>query len=459
MSSIQNYIDLNKDRFVSELFDFLRIPSVGCLESCNEDTLKAAEFLKNKFIEGGADTSYLIPTEGHPLVYAEKIVSESLPTVLFYGHYDVQPADPYNLWVTDPFSPTIRDGRIYARGSSDDKGQVYLNVKAFESLVATNTLPCNIKFIIEGEEEQGSEGFINFLKTGEGKELLKADVILVSDTAMIADDTPSINIGLRGIITFDIEVSGPNVDLHSGLYGGAVPNPIHELCNIISKLRDTNNKILIPNFYKDVVEIDEGDKRLINYKEFDLIQFKKSIGINDVLGENGYTTLERIGVRPSLELNGISGGYCGEGFKTIIPSSASAKVSARLVPNQDPEEIAIEMESYLKGIVNKSFNLKFTVNGKGTRALVVDSKSAAINAARNAMLKVWGKQPVLTKDGGSIPVLSHLTLLLNADVIMLGVGSPLDAIHSPNESLRLDSFFKGIDLIVNFYSFISKGDV
>src|SRR5690349_11016854 len=394
---IKEYIASNKDRFLSELFDWLRIPSVSADSRYKEDVRKAAEFLKEKLSAAGVDTVEICETKGHPIVYAEKLVNPALPTVLVYGHYDVQPADPINLWTSPPFEPVIKDDKIYARGACDDKGQVYMHVKAFEAMMKLNLLPCNIKFMVEGEEEVGSDNLGTFVK--ENKAKLKADVILISDTALISLEHPSITIGLRGLSYMEVEVTGPNRDLHSGVYGGAVANPINALCAMIESLHDENGKVTIPGFYDKVAELTSAEREALNKAPFDLNHYKKDLNIDEIKGEKGYTTIERTGIRPTLDVNGIWGGYTGEGAKTVLPSKASAKISMRLVPNQDSQEISEMFTKHFLSIAPKSVKVKVTLHHGGQPA-VTPTDSKAFKAASRAFEEVWGKTPIPTRDGG-----------------------------------------------------------
>ncbi len=455
--NIENYLSTNKERFLNELIDFLKIPSVGTLSKYNQDTLKAAEFLGAKLKEAGADKIEIIKTKKHPLVYGEKIVDKNLPTILVYGHYDVQPPDPYELWDSPPFSPAIRNNKIYARGSSDDKGQVFIHVKAFETLVQTNSLPCNIKFIFEGEEEDKSESLSQFLDKKENLEKIKSDAIIISDTELISNDIPSIPISLRGVISFDIEVSGPKIDLHSGVYGGAIANPIIELSKIIASLKDKNNKIIIPKFYDDVIQHSKNERETLNKIPFNLNEYKKEVGVNEVSGEEGYTTVEQTGIRPSLDVNGIWGGFTNpEGFKTVLPSKANAKISIRLVPNQDHNKIIEELKKYIISLTPKGIKLNLNIHEGSTNGFLINSNSKVCKAASLALEQVWGKSPVLTRGGGSIPIITKLKESLKVDLAMLGFGLPSDAIHSPNESFGLTNFFKGIETIIAFYNNFTK---
>ena len=450
---VKQYIATNKDRFLSELFDWLRIPSVSADSKHKPDVRKAAQFVKEKLSAAGVDKTELCETKGHPIVYAEKIIDPSLPTVLVYGHYDVQPADPLNLWHSPAFEPVIKDGKIYARGSCDDKGQVYMHVKAFETMMKHNLLPCNIKFMIEGEEEVGSDNLGNFVK--ENKTKLKADVILISDTALISLDHPSITAGLRGLSYMEVEVTGPNRDLHSGVYGGAVANPINTLCEMIASLHDEEGRVTIPGFYDQVATLSKTEREAINRAPFDLEKYKSDLGIEDVKGEKGYTTLERTGIRPTLDVNGIWGGYTGEGAKTVLPSKASAKISMRLVPNQSSAGITELFTKHIKAIAPKHVKIKVTAHHGGEPA-VTPTDSKAFKAASKAFEEVWGKSPIPTRDGGSIPIVALFKKELALDTVLMGFGLDSDAIHSPNEHFGVKNFLLGIETIVAFYKHYSS---
>lgn len=442
------YITENKNRFLDELFDLLRIPSVSADSKYKDNVRAAASFLKEKFEAAGVDKVEIVETKGHPIVYAEKFIAKDLPTVLVYGHYDVQPPDPLELWTTPPFEPTIRNEKIYARGACDDKGQMYMHIKAFEALMSTNSLPCNVKFMIEGEEEIGSDNLELFVK--ENKDLLQADVILISDTGIINNETPSITVGLRGLSYLEVEVVGPNRDLHSGMYGGAVGNPINILCEMIASLKDENGHITIPGFYDKVMELTEEERANLNKAPFSLDHYKKELNIADVAGEKGYTTLERVGIRPTLDVNGIWGGYIGEGAKTVLPSKANAKISMRLVPHQSSAEITELFSSYFQKIAPKAVKVTVKPHHGGSPA-VVPTDSSGYRAAHEAFVEAWGKAPIPTRDGGSIPIVALFQQELGLDSILMGFGLDEDAIHSPNESYGLFNYFKGIETITLFY--------
>jgi acetylornithine deacetylase/succinyl-diaminopimelate desuccinylase-like protein len=408
----------------------------------------AAEYWKNALLQAGADKAEIFETPGNPVTYGEKIIDPALPTVLVYAHMDVMPVDPIALWKSQPFEPEVRDGKIYARGADDDKGQSYMHAKAFELMVNTSTLPCNVKFMIEGEEEVGSVNLGKFCE--EHKEMLKADVILVSDTGMIAQDIPSITVGLRGLCYLEVEVTGPNRDLHSGLFGGAVANPINVLSKMIASLHDENNHITIPGFYDDVIEVSLAERAEMAKAPFDLAKYKEALDIADVWGEHGYSTIERTGIRPTLDVCGIWGGYTGEGAKTVLPSKAYAKVSTRLVPNQDHHKIAELVQKHLESIAPPQVKVKVT-NLHGGQGYVSPVEMVAYKAADKAYTEVFGKKPVPTRSGGSIPIISTFEQVLGTKSILMGFGLESDAIHSPNENYPLFNFYKGIETIAHFY--------
>ena len=454
MASAQ-YLKDHKDRFLEELLELLRIPSVSADSRHKEDVRKAAKYIQTKLKEAGTDKVELYETGGHPIVYGEKIIDSNLPTVLVYGHYDVQPPDPLNLWDSPPFEPVIKDEKIYARGSSDDKGQMYMHIKAFEALNSSGELKCNVKFMIEGEEEVGSDGLEGFVK--ENKDMLTADVILISDTSIIANDTPSITVGLRGLSYVEVEVTGPNKDLHSGTFGGAVANPINTLSKMIASLHDENGRVTIPGFYDRVKQYDQAARDEMAKAPFDLEKYKKNLQVNDVWGEQGFTTRERIGIRPTLDVNGIWGGYTGEGAKTVLPSKAHAKISMRLVPDQDSNEITEMFEKYFKSIAPDSVKVKVTPH-HGGEAAVVSTQSPAYLAASKAFEKSFGKKPVPSYEGGSIPIVALFQKELQVDPILMGFGLDEDAIHSPNEHFGLFNFYIGIETITYFYQFFSESN-
>lgn len=453
MKDLKNYIESNKDRFLEELFGLIRIPSISAKSEHKDDMVKAAEYIKNSLLEAGVDKAEVMPTKGNPVVYGEKMIDENAPTVIVYGHYDVMPAEPFELWKSPPFEPEIRDGKIYARGADDDKGQAFMHVKAFEYLVKTDQLPCNVKFMIEGEEEVGSPSLGEWCE--QNKEMLKADVILVSDTGMIAQDIPSITTGLRGLSYWQVEVTGPNRDLHSGIYGGAVANPINVLAKMIAQMQDEKGRITIPGFYDDVLEVSAEERELLGRAPFDIEEYKKSIDIGDVLGEEGYTTSERTGIRPSFDVCGIWGGYQGEGAKTVLPSKAYAKISTRLVPNQDNEKIAILFKEHFEGIAPKSVKVEVTPL-HGGQGYVCPIDLPAYKAAEKAYETTFGKRPLPVRSGGSIPIISTFEEILGIKSVLMGFGLESDAIHSPNENYPLFNFFKGIETIPYFYKYFAE---
>lgn len=446
--NIKTYIEENKDRFLEELFSLIRIPSISSIEAHKPDMIRCAERWKEIIMAAGADKCEIMPTAGNPVVYAEKMVSSDKPTILIYGHYDVMPVDPVDLWKTEPFEPVIKDGHIWARGADDDKGQSFMHAKAFEFLNKTNSLPCNVKFMLEGEEEIGSVSLYDFCR--ENKELLKSDIILVSDTSMLASDVPSITTGLRGLGYVEVKVTGPNRDLHSGLYGGAVANPINILCQMIAKLTDENNHITVPGFYDKVLVVSEEERALMNQAPFNEEEYKQSLDIKELHGEKGYTTLERTGIRPSLDCCGIWGGYTGEGAKTVIPSTAHAKISFRLVPDQDFEVVTEQFAEYFKTLAPDSVKVEVTPL-HGGYAYVCPIDMPAYQAAEAAYNKTYGKRPIPSRSGGSIPIIAGFERILGTKAILMGFGLGSDAIHSPNENYPLEQFFKGIETITYFY--------
>ncbi|MFO8130336.1 MAG: dipeptidase [Bacteroidales bacterium] len=453
MEHVKKYIEENKDRFLDELFGLIRIPSISSESGKKDEMLRAAEYWKKIILDAGADKAEIMPSEGNPVVYGEKFIDPGAPTVIIYGHYDVMPVDPVDLWNTEPFEPVIKDGIIYARGADDDKGQAFMHAKAFEMMVNTGTLPCNVKFMIEGEEEIGSPSLGKFC--AEHKELLKGDVILVSDTSMLAKDVPSITTGLRGLSYMEVEVTGPNRDLHSGLYGGAVANPINILTDMISSLTDEKNRITIPGFYDDVIEISREEREKMGMAPFSLKEYEKAIDIKEVHGEEGYTTLERTGIRPSLDVNGIWGGYTGEGAKTVIPSNAHAKISMRLVPNQDYEKISRLFEEHFKKIAPPSVKVKVEAL-HGGQAYVSPTVMTEYQAAEKAFEATYHQMPVPYRSGGSIPIISTFEKVLGIKSILMGFGLESDAIHSPNENFPLEQFFKGIETIPYFFKYYAE---
>lgn len=449
----KDYLDQHKDRFLEELFELLRIPSVSADSKYKDDVAKCADAIKVFLQEAGCDTVEVCPTAGHPIVYGEKIIDPALPTVLVYGHYDVQPADPIELWHTGPFEPEIRDGKIYARGACDDKGQMFMHIKALEVMAKTNTLACNVKVMIEGEEEVGSINLGTFLEGN--KERLKADVVLVSDTSMISLETPSIETGLRGLSYMEVEVTGPNRDLHSGVYGGGVLNPINELCRMIASLHDENKKITVEGFYDKVVELTEAERKAINEAPFDQKEWNDELGVNAESGEDGYTTLERTGIRPTLDVNGIWGGYIGEGAKTVLPSKAFAKISMRLVPNQVSTEISDLFAAHFTKIGAPGVQVKVTPH-HGGEPVVTPTDSKAYQAAAKALETTFGKAPIPTRGGGSIPIIALFESILGLKTVLLGFGLDNDNIHSPNEKYDVANYFKGIETIPYFHKFFAE---
>jgi acetylornithine deacetylase/succinyl-diaminopimelate desuccinylase-like protein len=451
---MKNYIASNKQRYLNELFDFLRIPSISANSSNKSDMLNAAEFVKDKLLDAGLDSAEICLTEGHPIVYAEKIIDLSKPTVLVYGHYDVQPADPLELWDSPPFEPVIKttelhpEGAIFARGACDDKGQIYMHIKAVEAMITNDKLPCNVKIMFEGEEEVGSEHLADFIKNN--KEKLKADIILISDTAIIANDIPSIETGLRGLAYMEVEVTGPNKDLHSGVYGGAVENPINVLSRMIASLHDENGKITVAGFYDKVVELNAEQRDELEKAPFDLEQYKNDLSIEAVDGESGYTTRERASIRPTLDVNGIWGGYIGEGSKTVLPSKAFAKISMRLVPDQDWDEISELFSVHFNKIAPKTVKVKVSKH-HGGQPYVTPTDSIGYKAAFKALEEGFGKTPVPTRGGGSIPIVALFEKELGLKSILLGFGLDSDSIHSPNEHFGVFNFVKGIETIPLFY--------
>jgi len=454
MPQIKTYVQENQERFLNELFDILRIPSISADPAYQADTEKTAEAVRQKLEEAGADNTEICPTAGYPIVYGEKMIDPNLPTVLVYGHYDVQPPDPVELWDSPPFEPVVKttethpDGAIFARGACDDKGQMFMHVKAFETMMQTNSLACNVKFMIEGEEEVGSANLGPWIEAN--KEKLQADVILVSDTSMIANDTPSINVGLRGLSYVEVEVTGPNRDLHSGVYGGSVGNPINILCRMIDSLMDENRHITIPGFYDDVEVLSVEERTELGKAPFDEEAFKKDLDINAVEGENGYTTNERRSIRPTLDVNGIWGGYIGEGAKTVLPSKANAKISMRLVPNQDPEKITQLFKSHFESIAPDSVKVEVEAHHGGL-PVVIPTDFKGYQAAATAIEESFGKKPIPERGGGSIPIIALFEQILGLKTILMGFGLDSDAIHSPNEHYGVFNYLKGIETIPLFY--------
>ncbi len=452
MEKVRQYIEKNRERFVEELFDLLRIPSISAQSEHKPDMQRCAEFLAAALVKAGADRAEVMPTEGNPVVYGEKIIDPKAKTVLVYGHYDVMPVDPRNEWRTEPFEPVIKDGRIWGRGADDDKGQLWMQVKAFEAMCATDSLPCNVKFMLEGEEEVGSASLYGFCRRN--KKLLKADIILVSDTSMISMDCPSITCGLRGLTYMQVEVTGPDKDLHSGLFGGAVANPANVLTRLISSLVDENGHVTIPGFYDDVRVLSAAERRALNKAPFNLTAYKRALQLGDVEGEAGFTTIERTGIRPSLDVNGIWGGYIEEGTKTVIPSKAYAKISMRLVPNQDWKKIAKLFERHFKAIAPKSVKVKVEAL-HGGMPYVSPTDMPAYKAAEKAIADTFGRKPLPFYSGGSIPIISGFEQILGIKSLLVGFGLSEDAIHSPNESYGLNQFYKGIDTLPLFYKYFA----
>ncbi|MGE5106771.1 MAG: dipeptidase [Sphingobacteriales bacterium] len=453
MQAWKDYQEKNKERFLNEMLDLLRIPSVSAKSEHKTDILKCAEAVKQSLLKAGADKAEVMTTDGHPVVYGEKIVDVSKPTVLVYGHYDVQPAEPLELWHSGPFEPVIKDGKVFARGSSDDKGQFYMHVKALETLVQTNTMSTNIKFLIEGEEEVGSPSLGKFVAAH--KDLLKADVILISDSSMLGMNTPSLDTGVRGLSYIQVEVTASGRDLHSGTYGGAVANPITVLAKMIATCHDENNHITIPGFYDEVVVASAEERALINKAPFDEKQYKKEIGIKELWGEKGYTTYERTGIRPTLEINGIWGGYTGEGAKTVLPAKAYAKISARLVPNQSSDKMTQVLLNYFKSIAPSCVEVKAELHHGGEPYMTpIDSKG--YKAASKAVEATFGKQPIPVRGGGSIPICSILEKELGIKIIFMGFGLDNDNLHSPNEKYNIENFYKGIETIPYFHKFFAE---
>jgi len=448
MEAIKSYIADSKQRFLDELIDLLKIPSISADSAYKDDVTRAADWLVEKFKALDVDRVEKYPTPGHPIVYAEKIVDPSKPTVLVYGHYDVQPPDPLELWTSPPFEPVIKDEKIYARGACDDKGQAYMHLKALEILNHLGEHPTNIKFLIEGEEEVGSDNLEGF--TREYKDMLAADIILISDTSMIANDVPSITVGLRGLSYVEVEVVGPNRDLHSGVYGGAVENPLNVLCGMITELKDENGHITIPGFYDKVIELSDAERAALSKRPFNQQKYQADLGIAATDGEAGFTTLERASIRPTLDVNGIWGGYIGEGAKTVLPSKAEAKISMRLVPNQDPEEITRLFTEHFNKIAPDT--VKVTVRPHhGGQPAVVPTDSKGYKAAASAMVDTFGKEPIPTREGGSIPIVALFQEVLGLDTVLMGFGLNSDAIHSPNEHYGIFNYLIGIETIARFH--------
>lgn len=451
--SVKSYIESNQDRFLEELFSLIRIPSLSAKQEHKADMLACAQRWTEVLLSSGADKAVVMPTTGNPIVYAEKIISATAPTVLVYAHYDVMPAEPLELWKSNPFEPEIRDGRIWARGADDDKGQGMIQVKGFETALQEGLLNCNVKFIFEGEEEIGSPSLEAFCQ--EHKELLKSDIILVSDTSMVSAEVPSLTTGLRGLAYWELEVTGPNRDLHSGHFGGAVANPINVLCKIIADITDADGRITIPGFYDDVEELSQEERDMIAQVPFDETKYKQAIGVNALFGEKGYSTLERNSCRPSFDVCGIWGGYIEEGSKTVLPSKAYAKVSCRLVPHQQHEKISKLFEDYINKVAPDYVKVKVTPK-HGGEGYVCPIDMPAYRAAEKAVSIAFGKKPLAVRRGGSIPIISTFEQVLGVKTVLMGFGLEQNAIHSPNESCRLDYFFKGIESVAEFYREYTK---
>ena len=453
MSDIKHIVDQNSERYLNELFALLRIPSVSADPKYKTEVLRMADAVKDSLVAAGADRVEICPTPGYPIVYGEKIIDSNLPTVLVYGHYDVQPPDPLELWTSPPFEPVIRNGNIYARGSADDKGQVFMHVKAFELMLQNNLLPCNVKFMIEGEEEVGSSNLDSFLAAN--KERLKADCVLVSDTSMIANDIPSINTGLRGLSYVEVEVTGPNRDLHSGVYGGGVANPINVLCEMIASLKDSDLHISIPGFYDDVIELSQSERDALNSAPFSVDEYKTELKIGDVMGEKGYSTLERTATRPTLDVNGIWGGYTGEGAKTVLPSKAFAKISMRLVPNQSPDKITELFKKHFESIAPAGVKVEVRPHHGGW-PVVTPTDSNEYRAAAKAMQTTFGKEPIPARGGGSIPIVASFEKILGLKTVLMGFGLDTDDIHSPDEHYGVFNYLKGIETIPYFFRYYTE---
>ncbi|GAB5538879.1 MAG: dipeptidase [Salibacteraceae bacterium] len=453
IKEIRHYIDTHQDRFLNELVELLEIPSISADSKYDNEVMRCAEHVKQSLIDVGLDHAEVCPTAGHPIVYAEKIIDSSKPTILVYGHYDVQPADPVDLWDSPPFEPVIKDGKIFARGSADDKGQFYMHVKALEVLNELGELPCNVKYMIEGEEEVGSSNLGVFVR--ENKEKLKADVILISDTSLIANDTPSITVGLRGLSYVEVEVTGPSKDLHSGVYGGAVANPVNVLCEMIASLKDENDHITVEGFYDKVEEVSDADRAEMAKAPFDVEEFKASLGVNATRSEKGYSPREGTSIRPTLDVNGIWGGYIGEGAKTVLPSKAYAKISMRLVPHQEPAEITELFTKHFKKIAPDSVSVKVTPHHGGD-PVVIPTDFPGYKAASMAMEQSFGKKPIPERGGGSIPIVALFEKELGLKSILMGFGLDSDDIHSPNEHYGVFNYLKGIETIPLFHDYFGR---
>ncbi len=459
MDALSTYLERNKERFLEELLEFLRIPSVSADSKHKGDVRRAAEFVAARLQDAGAEKVEICETAGHPIVYGEKIVDPARPTILVYGHYDVQPPDPLNLWNSPPFEPVIKktdlhpEGAIYARGACDDKGQMYMHVKAFEAMVQNDALPCNVKFMLEGEEEVGSEHLGIFVR--ENKDRLRADAVLISDTSMIANDTPSIDVGLRGLSYMEVEVTGPNRDLHSGVYGGAVANPANILARMIASLHDEDNRVTVEGFYDDVTDLSAEERAEMAKAPFDEEAYKKDLGIAEVWGEKGYSSMERSSIRPTLDVNGIWSGYTGEGAKTVLPSKAFAKISMRLVPNQRSEQVSQLFDAHFRKIAPPYVQVKVSYH-HGGEPVVTPTDSILFQAASKAMEHTFGKRPIPTRGGGSIPIVALFEQELGLKTILMGFGLDSDNLHSPNEKYGLFNFYKGIETIPYFYQYYTE---
>lgn len=453
MNEINNYVEAHKQRFLDELFELIRIPSISSQPEHKPDMYRAAELWKEILLKAGADKAEVYETDGNPVTYGEKIIDPNAPTVLVYAHMDVMPVDPIELWNTDPFEPVVKDGKIWARGADDDKGQGFMHAKAFEYLVQSGKLECNVKFLIEGEEEVGSPNLPAFCE--KYKDMLQSDVILVSDTSMIAPDIPSITTGLRGLAYWQVEVTGPNADLHSGLFGGAVANPINVLSKMIAQTMDDNGKILIPGFYDDITEVSQAERDLMAKAPFSLDKFKSNIGIEEEFGEAGYSTNERTGIRPTFDVCGIWGGYTGEGAKTVLPSKAYAKISTRLVPGQDHDKVGEMFVEYFNNIAPDTVKVKVEyLHGGPSYVCPIDF--SGYKAAEKAYTDVYGKQPIPVRSGGSIPIIATFEEILGTKSVLMGFGLSTDAIHSPNENYPLEQFYNGIRTIPLFYKYFAE---
>jgi acetylornithine deacetylase/succinyl-diaminopimelate desuccinylase-like protein len=459
MKELKSYLDSNKQRFLDELLELLRIPSVSADPAYAADVQRMAQATAEHLRAAGLDHVTVHETVGHPIVYGEKMTDPKKPTVLVYGHYDVQPADPVNLWDSPPFEPVVKktklhpQGAIFARGACDDKGQVFMHVKAFEAMQALGKLPCNVKFMIEGEEEVGSKNLEKFCKDNQKK--LACDVVLISDTSVVANDTPSLTVGLRGLCYMEVEVTGPNRDLHSGVYGGAVANPINVLCQMIGSLHDAKRRITVEGFYDEVLKVSKKERALMNDAPYNEKTYTGDLQIGDVMGEKGYTTIERTGIRPTLDVNGIWGGYIGEGAKTVLPSKAFAKISMRLVPDQDPKKIEKLFQKHFEKLAPKAVKVKVNAH-HGGYPVVVPTNSVEYKAAEKAMEQTYGKKPIPQRGGGSIPIVAMFDQVLKAKSVLMGFGLDSDDIHSPNEHYGLFNYYKGIETIPYFYQFYAE---